>query len=203
MSNETLSSIEERLREASKRAQTEATCVWVNVPGVLAAQVAPRESVRLMKPEYRGSFRFEHQTPAPETRRLSSTVRRKVERQLSGGRPAVLVVYDQLMTDEGEQSLAEYGMEALVTTYPNLRAVVFVHPFLWRDPTGPELETRDGRTIGRHSLPDREGESFILWPSATDSRSADTVLRAVTDFPANIARLYSHAELEMNGGAEV
>ena len=194
LSNRSLSEVERQLRAGAAKARTDSTVVWVNVPGVIRAQVAPRELADRMDPQYRGLFVFDHQTPLPVARRFSSAVQRKAGRQFSGDTPSLLVVYDQLLSDDEELTLAGEDFGALIATYSRLTAVALIRPLRWRETVETFLNRADDRTHGRHALPDSEGESYIVWPSAMDPRAFDSIVDLVVRFPANLDHLYRDAK---------
>lgn len=186
-----LSRMQTRLLDAANRAKNEATCIWVNEPGLLNVQVASKEAAHLMDPQWKGTWRFERPVPLPKERRLDSIVREKVEKQLSTNKPGLLVIYDRLLTDEEERQLIQHDLSVQVGTYRQLKAVVLVRPLMWTDPFEPELQQDDMRVYGRHSLPDREGESFIIWRNMMEPKSADAVVSCITSFPSNLASFYA------------
>jgi len=59
------------------------------------------------------------------------------------------------------------------------------------EPFAAELVEDGMKVLGRHTLPDREGESFIAWRNVMDLKSADKPIKAIREFPANLAKLYS------------
>jgi len=180
-----------RLSEAAGKAQTEATCVTLNERGVYNFQVASWESAHLMDPRWKGAWMFERTAPLPKDRRLNQKVREKVERQLSGENPGLLIVYDTLMNDNELKRLVELDLSIQVGTYGHLKAVVLLRPRIWTDPFAPERHEKEMQVSGRHSLPDREAESFIIWRNRMEPMSADPIIPAITDFPANLEKFYA------------
>lgn len=185
-----LSQFTEGLVTAAKRARAEATCIRVNEPGLATFQVAAPEAVHRMDPKWKGAWTLEYRPPLPKDRKLSQTIAEKAGRQFSRTRPALLAVYDRLLTDEEEEQLAANDFSVQVGTYDFLKAVTLIRTLTRTDPFATELRTEGTLTRGRHSLPDREAEAFIVWRNMMDPKSIDTVVPSLTDFPRNLSRLY-------------
>ena len=75
--------------------------------------------------------------------------------------------------------------------YGHLKAVVLLRPRIWTDPFAPERHEKEMQVSGRHSLPDREAESFIIWRNRMEPMSADPIIPAITDFPVNLEKFYA------------
>ena len=103
----------------------------------------------------------------------------------------MLAVYDPLLTDEERRRLMSHDFGVQIGTYRQLKAVCLIHPLRWTDAFEGERHEEEMWTDGRHSLPDREGESFIVWRNMMEPKSADGAISCIADFPSNLARLYA------------
>lgn len=185
-----LSRFREGLVAAATRARTEASCIWVNEPGLATFQVAAPEAAHRMDPRWKGAWTLEYRPALHKDRKLSQTIAEKAGRQFSRTRPALLAVYDRLLTDDEEEQLAANDFSVQVGTYDFLKAVTLIRTLTRIDPFTAELRTEGTLTRGRHSLPDREAEAFIVWRNMMDAGSVDTVVASLIDFPRNLSRLY-------------
>ena len=147
-----------------------------------------------MDPRWKGAWMIERTAPLPKDRRLNQKVREKVERQLSGENPGLLIVYDNLLNDDELKRLVELDLSIQVGTYGHLKAVVLLRPRIWTDPFALELHEKETQVYGRHSLPDREVESFIIWRNRMEPMSADPIIPAITDFPTNLEKFIVYTD---------